>query len=201
MRARQLLPAALALIVLAVLAGCANGSGLRVEGAEPASTPTPSVTTHGFAPGKNDRTATTPVPVTASLAQIRLKLLADKKLEPFFRTVLTRCSVVERCLTRGPTVNVMRSEHPQIVVIIHTLDDFVYGAVLMAIEPSGPRPVWSLRGERLKINASQQGDLVVESGIFAVDDKPCCPSVTRVEVYRWNGRQMIKLSSQDQKGD
>jgi hypothetical protein len=67
------------------------------------------------------------------------------------------------------------------------------------MEPSGPRPVWRLKADQLKINASPQGELVVQSEIFAVDDKPCCPSVTRVEVYRWNGRQMIRVSSQDQK--
>jgi hypothetical protein len=87
------------------------------------------------------------------------------------------------------------------VVMIHTVDPFVVGAVLMAVEPSGPRRIWGLQAEQLKINASQQGDLVVESGIFQADDRVCCPSVTRVEVFRWNGRQMIKVSSRDQKGD
>ena len=202
MRARQLLPATLVLLTLLCLTGCANGGGLRVEGAEtPVSVSTapetPSIkSTEGLAPNSTKAT-----PIMVNLAQVRLKLLADKQLEPFFRTILTNCSVVERCLTHGPTVNVLHSSQPQLVVMIHTLDHFIYGAVLIVIEPTGPRPVWSLRAEQLKISPSQQGDLVVESEIFAVDDKPCCPSVTRVEVYRWNGRQMIKVSSQDQKGD
>jgi hypothetical protein len=41
----------------------------------------------------------------------------------------------------------------------------------------------------------------VESKIFTIDDKVCCPSGRRVEIYRWTGRQMTKVSSQDQKGD
>jgi hypothetical protein len=196
MRVRACPLVVLVLAAVLTLSACGNGGGLRVEGAQ---TPVPSSppSERGFLP----TTKSTPPAVTVSLAQVRLKLLANKNLEPFFRTVLVKCVVVERCLTRGPTVNVLKSNYPQLVVMVHTGDKFVYGAVLMAIEPAGLRQVWSLRGERLKISESQQKDLVVESGIFAVDDKPCCPSVTRVEVYRWNGRQMIKLSSQDQKGD
>ncbi|TDO46238.1 hypothetical protein EV643_11190 [Kribbella sp. VKM Ac-2527] len=199
MRVRACPLVVLVLAAVLTLSACGNGGGLRVEGAEtPVASASPSV--RGFAPTQTPEKRTPPA-VTVSLAQVRLELLANKNLEPFFRTVLVKCEVVERCLTRGPTVNVLKSNYPQLVVMVHTGEKFVYGAVLMAIEPAGPRQVWSLRGERLKISESQQQDLVVESGIFAVDDKPCCPSVTRVEVYRWTGRQMIKLSSQDQKGD
>lgn len=197
MRARQVLPAAVALFALLTFTGCANGGGLRVEGAEAPATTTPTTpsikSTQGF--GKTDRT-----PVTVSLAQVRQTLLADKSLDEYFRKVLSTCLVVERCLSRGPTVNVMRSDQPQLVVLIR-VDNFIYGAFLIAVAPGGPRRVWSLKADQLKINASQQGDLVVQSEIFALDDKPCCPSVTRVEVYRWTGRQMIRVSSQDQKGD
>lgn len=42
MRARQILPAALAVVALTLAAGCANGTGLRVEGAEPAAGPSPA---------------------------------------------------------------------------------------------------------------------------------------------------------------
>lgn len=199
MRVRACPLVVLVLAAVLTLSACGNGGGLRVEGAEPPVTSTsPSVRV--FAPTQTPEKRTPPA-VTVSLAQVRLELLANKNLEPFFRTVLAKCFVVEHCLTRGPTVNVLKSNYPQLVVMVHTGEKFVYGAVLMAIEPAGPRQVWSLRGEQLKISESQQNDLVVESGIFAVDDKSCCPSVTRVEVYRWTGRQMIKLSSQDQKGD
>ncbi|HET6298448.1 MAG TPA: hypothetical protein VFG33_34060 [Kribbella sp.] len=204
MRARQLLP--IALVALLALTGCANSGGLRVEGAEVPSTPaTPSDKPSTNFAGPDQRkpaTPTTPVtPVTVSLAQVRLSLLADKNLEGFFRVVLAKCTVIDRCLSRGPTVNVMRSAAPQLVVMIHTVDSFVYGAVLMELEPSGPRRIWGVKADKLKVNPGQQGDLVVESGIFQGDDPVCCPSVTRVEVYRWNGRQMIKVSSRDQKGD
>jgi hypothetical protein len=193
------LPATLVLLILLTFNACANGGGLRVEGAEAPVSSAPTTPSLKIAPDTGGTPEARAMPVTVSLAQVRLTLLADKQLDPFFRTLLARCTVVERCLTRGPTVNVMHSIRPQLIVIVHTLENFIYGAVLIAIEPSGPRPVWSLRAERSKISPSLQGDLVVESGIFANDDKPCCPSVTRVEVYRWNGRQMIKVSSQDQK--
>ncbi|MEV6285852.1 hypothetical protein [Kribbella sp. NPDC051770] len=203
MRTRQMLPGALAVVALVLSAGCANGTGLRVEGAEPApstSSPAPSTkTTNGFGPQSPDARKTPPV--TVSLGQVRLKLLADKKLEPYFRTLLVRCTVVERCMSRGPTVNVTKAEYPQLVVYIHLDQDFRYGAVLMAAEPTGPRRIWGLRADQVKISASRSGDLVVESGVFATTDRVCCPSVTRLQVYRWNGRQMLLESSQDQKGD
>jgi hypothetical protein len=198
MRARQVLPAAVLLLTLLTFTGCANGSGLRVEGADAPATTTPTspsiMGTEGF--GKSDRT-----PVSVSLAQVRQTLLADKSLDTYSRTVLSRCLVVERCLSRGATVNVMRSAQPQLVVLIHTIEGFTFGAFLIAVDSGAARQVWSLKADQLKISASQQGDLVVESEIFAAEDKLCCPSVTRVEVYRWTGRQMIKVSSQDQKGD
>ncbi len=204
MRARQMLPAALAVAALTLAAGCANGTGLRVEGAEPATStsPAPAATpsTKGFGPPQTPDPRRT-APVTVSLGQVRLKLLADKKLEPFFRSILDTCVVVERCMSRGPTVNVTKSQYPQLVVYIQLDKSFNYGAVLMAAEPTGPRRIWGLRADEVKISACRSGQLVVESGVFGTNDKPCCPSVTRLQVYRWNGRQMLLESSQDQKGD
>jgi hypothetical protein len=199
---RTVLPAFVTLIALLSLSACANGGGLRVEGAEasPSSaTPSgPSVmgTTEGVSP-KAERTPA----VAVDLQQVRLKLLADKHLPPYSRGVLVNCTVISRCLSRGTTVDVMHSGTPQQIVLIHTVDNFVFGFFLIAVEPSGPRPVWSLKSDLPTVNASPQGDLVVESKIFTIEDKPCCPSGRRVEVYRWNGRQMTKVSSTDNKGD
>ncbi|MFI5709473.1 hypothetical protein [Kribbella sp. NPDC051620] len=202
MRARQLLPAALALAVLVVGSGCANGSGLRVEGAEPATSPaTPSMSAkQGFAP--------TPAPSAGKVAtsditlpEVRDSLRADPGLDPYFKKIIGRCTIVLRCLTRGVAVDVMKTGTPQLVVLVHTVDNFVFGAVLMADSPTGPRRVWSLKADQLKISPSQQGDLVVETQIFALTDRPCCPSGSRVEVYRWADGRMTKVSSTDQKGD
>lgn len=203
MRARQLLPAALALTALVMLSGCANGSGLRVEGAEPpAASSTPSVSTNrGFVPSETATSAPKAVESTMTLPQVRDSLQADKTLDPFFRTVVRKCTIVARCLARGASVDVMKTGVPQLVVLIHTNENFIIGAVLMADSPKGPRRVWSLKAEQLKINPSQQGDLVVESQIFGLDDAPCCPSGSLVEVYRWAGGQMTRVSSKDQKGD
>jgi hypothetical protein len=203
MRARQLLPAALALIALVALSGCANGSGLRVEGAEPSASPAvPSVSANrGFGTPTPQAPATKAAPVAFTLDQVRDSLQADKQLEPYFHTVVGKCSVVARCLTQGPSVDVMKTGKSQLVVLIHTNENFIIGAVLMADSPKGPRRVWSLKADQLKINPSKQGDLVVESQIFALDDSPCCPSGRLVEVYRWAGGQMTKVNSKAQKGD
>jgi hypothetical protein len=197
---RLLAPAVAAVAALSVLAGCGNGSGLRVEGAEPADSssataPVPSATPTAT-PGVRSGPA-----AAVSLAQVRTNLLVDKGLDPNARAILTNCTVISRCLSQGPTVDVMHNGVPQQVVYIHALERFVFGVFLIALEPAGPRRIWSLKVDQPTINASPQGDLVVESEKFEPDDKPCCPSGRKVEVYRWDGRQMTRVSSTDQKGD
>jgi hypothetical protein len=191
---RTVLPAVAAVAALTGLTACGNGSGLRVEGAEPApSSATPS------ALSETPRPKPTPSPeVAVDLAKLRVRLLADKRLPDYSRAVLQKCTVISRCLSRGTTVDVLHSGTPQQIVLIHTLEQFVFGFFLVAVEPSGPRAIWSLKVDQPTVNASRQGDLVVESKIFAIDDPVCCPSGRRVEVYRWNGRQMTKVSSTDQ---
>ncbi|TDD46285.1 hypothetical protein E1263_36850 [Kribbella antibiotica] len=205
MRMQRLLAPAVAVVAslaaVVVLTACGSGSGLRVEGAEPSEgssvippVPATSATT---SPGV---LKTPPVPLVP-LAQVRTKLLADRGLDGTARGVLTNCTVISRCLRQGPTVDVMHNGIPQQVVYIHTLEKFVFGAFLIALEPAGPRRIWSLRVDQPTIKASPQGDLVVESPTFTTEDKSCCPSGSKAEVYRWDGRQMTRVSSTDQKGD
>jgi hypothetical protein len=193
MRARQILPAGLTLLMLLATSAC--GSGLRVEGAgTPVSKPTASPTTTPTAPPK----LATIEQVT--LADVRRVLLNSKNLDAGARQVLTYCTKVDRCLQRGATVDVMHSGLPQVVVTISTLGDFSIGAFLLAPEPepAGLRLVWSLKAEKLKIYPSKQGGLVVESGIFRTTDSPCCPSGSRIEVYRWSDGRMKLISASEQ---
>ncbi len=207
MRARQLLPAALALAGLLALSACGSGDGLRVEGADTPlpSASTPSASTRGFGPEGTTTTKPTPLaaptPLKLDLQKVRAALLADKQLDPYARTVLSGCTVVSRCLVGGATVDAMRSGRPQQIVLVHTLENFVIAGFLIAVDPPGLRPVWRLKGQQLKIVPGRNGDLVAESALYSLTDKLCCPSGRLVEVYRWDGRQMAKVSSQDQKGD
>ena len=198
---RTVLPAVAAVVatVLAItaLSACANGGGLRVEGPEspPPDTPSPSVALGtGTASPSPEPAHVQPV----DLYKVRARLLADRRLSDYDRKVLSNCTVISRCLSRGKTVDVLHSGTPQQIVLIHTLEKFVFGIFLIAVEPSGPRPIWNLDVEQPTVNASPQGELVVESKIFTINDPVCCPSGRRVEVYRWNGRQMTKVSSTDQ---
>jgi hypothetical protein len=191
---RAVLPAVAALVGTIALSACANGGGLRVEGPEsPPPSPTPSV-----ASGTTQPHPTKTPEVAVDLAEVRVRLLADRHLSSYARTVLSNCTVISRCLSRGTTVDVLHSGRPQQIVLIHTLEKFVFGIFLIAIEPSGPRPVWNLNVEQPTVTASPDGNLVVESKIFTINDPVCCPSGRRVEVYRWNGRQMTKVSSANQ---
>ncbi|GAA1614373.1 hypothetical protein GCM10009789_80640 [Kribbella sancticallisti] len=200
MRARQPLSAALALAGFLALSGCANDGGLRVEGADaPATSTTPSGEARGFVPEQVPTIK--PTPIDLNLQAVRKALLADKQLDSQSRAVLSKCTLIERCLSRGATVDAMHSGQPQLIVLIHTVEKFVFGGFLIAVGPGGPRRVWSLKAQQLKINPGANGDLVAESELFTLTDQPCCPSGKRVEVYRWDGRQMAKVSSLDQEGD
>ncbi|WP_371407776.1 LppP/LprE family lipoprotein [Kribbella sp. NBC_00662] len=191
---RTVLPAVAALVGTFALSACANGGGLRVEGPEsPPTGPTPSVA-FGTTQPHPEKTPE----VAVDLAKVRVRLLADRHLSSYARTVLSNCTVISRCLSRGKTVDVLHSGTPQQIVLIHTLEKFVFGIFLIAIEPSGPRPIWNLNVEQPTVTASPDGNLVVESKIFTINDPVCCPSGRRVEVYRWNGRQMTKVSSANQ---
>lgn len=219
MKRRQSLPLVLPVLVLLLVVGCASGSGLRVEGvqtsetaaASPAGSPSTSPTgspsvspsTTGSrspdpdvvpteAPSNGPRTAVPAIDLQA----VRETLLADPRVDPNFRTVLVKCAVVERCLRRGISADVTRTGRPQHVVTLHTLDNFSYGAFLLAQEPKGPRLIWSLRADQVTVSRSKDGDLVVESKVFGLDDQACCPSASKVEVYRWNGQQMTRISEQ-----
>lgn len=191
MRARQILPAGLTLLALLTTSACVSG-GLRVEGAEtPGSKPTVSA---------EARPTESPTPVITSgvdLVEVRRVLLASN-IDPNARKVLADCTAVERCLQSGATVDVMHSGRSQVVVTINTIGNFIFGAFLLAPEPAGLRLVWSLKAEQMKIYPSTQGDLVVESKIFRTDDRACCPSGSRIEVYRWSDGRMIRVSATEQ---
>lgn len=223
MKRRQSLPLVLPvlILVLVLVGGCAAGSGLRVEGVQtpetsagspsgsPAGSPSVPASESLSAPASpspdpdvvpkvapSDRPGAR-VPAI-NLQAVRQTLLADPRVDPNFRTVLVKCAVVERCLRRGISADVMHTGRPQQVVTLHTLDDFSYGAFLLAQEPKGPRLIWSLRADQVTISRSNDGDLVVESKVFGIDDHACCPSASKVEVYRWNGQQMTRISEQQQ---
>jgi hypothetical protein len=192
MRARQILPAGLTLLTLLTTSACISG-GLRVEGAEtPAAEPTASA---------EARPTESPTPMITSgvdLVEVRRVLLASKNIDPDARKVLADCTAVERCLQSGATVDVMHSGRSQVVVTINTIGNFIFGAFLLAPEPAGLRLVWSLKGEQMKISPGKQNDLVVESKIFRTDDRACCPSGSRIEVYRWSNGRMIRVSATEQ---
>jgi hypothetical protein len=196
MRARQILPAGLALLTLLAMSACGS-RGLRVEGAgTPVAAPSPS--TEGRPTTTPTESQTPMISSAVDLAKVRRVLLASKNLDPGARAVLTNCTAVERCLHSGATADVMHSGPPQVVVTISTLDGFSFGAFLLAPEPEELRLVWSLKAEKLKIYPSKQGDLVVESGIFRTYDRACCPSGSRIEVYRWSDGRMRRISASEQ---
>lgn len=215
MRRRQSLPLVLPVLIALLLVGCAAGNGLRVEGVQAPATGTVSPTrsldgSPPIAPASPPPTAALvpsgPTPSgrkakAVSLEAVRQTLLADPRVAPNFRSVLTNCTVVVRCLRHEITADVMHTGHPQQVVTIHTVDNVSFGAFLLAEEPNGFRLVWSLETGQPSISRSKDGDLVVESKVFGQNDQACCPSGSKVEVYRWNGQQLTRIDETYLKGD
>src|SRR3981189_1702272 len=114
MRARQILPAGLALLTLPTTTAWGSG-GLRVEGAgTPVSKPTAS---HRTMPTESPKLVITD---GLPLAEVRRVLLASKNVDSDARKVLADCTVVERCLHAEATVDVMHSGRSQVVVTINT---------------------------------------------------------------------------------
>lgn len=203
MTRRRLMSVGLMVLTLLLVGSCASRGGLRVEDkpAPASATATPPSST--AKPSTPNATEPRPLLTTeiVGLEEIRRTLLADDQVDTNARKVLTNCKVVTRCLRRAATVDVIHAGRPQQVVTVSNLDGFVFGGFLLALDPAGPRLVWSVSGDQLTIHPTKQRDLIVESKIYGASDQGCCPSGSRVEVYRWNGHKMIRLSRHDQEGE
>lgn len=211
------------LVTLTALVGCAGRDGLRVEGtAAPApaagtTTATPSPTPTASRRGPPATTPTEPPTVTPSRPTVRIEreparsvrlgpgqlralLLADPAVDPDAKAMLAVCR--EKCLTRGVATDLVGRGSPQRVVTVNLpANGFVFTAYLVGDDAADTPSVLSvIRGDDMRITAGRRRTLVVESKVFGQADPICCPSGSKVEIYRWSGNHLVRTSEVFKKG-
>jgi hypothetical protein len=197
----------LAVLIALLVAGCANRDGLRVEGT--AAPPTPkSVSSYESPkpvmtkPTVETRIApeqTGPRSVELTPAQLRQVLLASPNVDPDAKSVLKTCP--QRCLTPGLAFDVVGDGAAQRVVAVRVLSTgSVFVAYLVGDVGGSPLVLSTIRGQDMRITAGKGRTLVVESKVYGPTDKTCCPSGSKVEIYRWNGHYLVRTSEVFTKG-
>jgi hypothetical protein len=209
----------LSLLIALAIAGCANRDGLRVEGtagpespktAEGFSTPPPEPSPAASkmpskAPSEEPSIETKigpqqgPRSVKLTPAQQRQILLSSANVDPDAKSVLRTCPA--RCLALGPVSDVVGNGAAQRVVTVRVLSTgSVFVAYLVGDVEGVPRVLSTIRGQDMRISVGKGRTLVVESKVYGPTDKACCPSGSKVEIYRWNGNYLVRTSEVFTKG-
>jgi hypothetical protein len=203
------------LVATLVLAGCAAGDGLRVEDghqpaagqattspAPPTETPTRSKSSNGIMRDSEtphiDGERSGSGPAALSVRELRALLLTDSAVDADAKAVLRTC---EQCLARGVATDVIGTGVPQRIVTVKVLNTgWTFVAYLVGDVGGLPKVRSTIRGQDMRITAGKNGSLVVGSKVYGPTDRSCCPSGSKVEVYRWNGNYLVKKSEVFTKG-
>jgi hypothetical protein len=201
------------LVATLALAGCGAGDGLRVEDghqaaagqattspAPPTETPTQSKSSFGIMRETphidGERTGGGVAALT--IPELRTLLLTDPAVDADAKAVLRTC---EQCLARGVATDVIGTGVPQRVVTVKVLNTgWTFVAYLVGDVGGQPKVRSTIRGQDMRITAGENGSLVVGSKVYGPTDRSCCPSGSKVEVYRWNGNYLVKKSEVFTKG-
>lgn len=202
-------------VVAVVVVGCANRDGLRVEGTTGSQSPK---SVEGFStppPTKAPRTAavpakeptdkpkigipgTSPRSIKLNPAQHRRLLLASANVNPDAKSVLRTCPA--RCLMLGPASDLVGSGMAQRVVTVRVLSTGSVFVAYLVGDVEGARVLSTIRGQDMRITVGKGRTLVVASKVYGPTDKACCPSGSKVEIYRWNGNYLVRTSEVFTKG-
>ena len=186
---RSLVAATLVLVA----GGCAVGDGMRVEGSAPV--PTPS------RPSSSPEVMRTPEIAAkggVDAQSVRQVLLTDSRVEPDVKNVVRTCT---ECTRLGAGTDVIPDGTGQWIATVSLRNGGVFAALLVGTAGagrvgSGPRVLWSLEGDDMKVSVGTGRTLVVESAVFGPTDRVCCPTGSKLEKYRWNGTRIVKISEQ-----
>ncbi len=166
-----------ALMPLVLVTGCAEGGGVRVEGAGPASVIPPSPA------------HTSPTP---HVDPVRL-LRDDPKVDDDIKDHLRPCGGAEYPVdtsfgsVTGDTV-------PDLVINVSTCRDGVgLGSYVYRMEKGRYTDVFGVEQPPVYIDI-EQGELELTRQVYAHDDAVCCPSGEDVIMYRWSGGRFVVTS-------
>lgn len=168
-----------------------SSMGIMRETVPPSKQPTETVTPF---------TATVPPddsrPVSRSVAlnpaQLRTLLLTDPVVDADAKAVLATC---RSCLARGVATDVIGNGSEQRIVSVKVLNTgWAFVAYLVGDVGETPRVRSVIRAQDLRISVGADRTLVVGSKVYGPIDRSCCPSGSKVELYRWNGNYLVKTS-------
>jgi hypothetical protein len=164
-----------------VLAGCGVGDGLRVEGPVTVGTPPPSAR-------PSTRIAEI-APSGLNLDGVRQVLLGDDKVEAEIQRLIQTCSA---CVRLGPSADIVGSGRNQQVALVSARDQGPFAAYLVGeLNSPPPRVLWSYEGDNVKVSIGDGRSLVVESVVFGLNDRACCPTGRKVGRYEWSGTRIV----------
>lgn len=207
-RARRLpvLVAVLLPALMLALTGCGAGDGLRVEGGrQPVqtspeqTTPTPKRTPEGYGVmrdkvGDDSTTKAVGAAVGLSTAQLRSLLLTDSAVDGYTKAVLRTCA---QCIARGLATDLTGEGVQQRIATVKVLNTgWTFVAYLVGDVNGVPKVRSSIRGQDMRITSAKDMNLVVSSKVYGPTDRACCPSGSKVEIYRWNGNYLVQKSEQ-----
>jgi hypothetical protein len=168
---------AAALVPLVVMTGCAEGSGVRVEGNAPASViPPPS-----------------PRPsATARVDPVAL-LNGDPEVDTEIKSDLKPCAGDEYPIDTSYG-NVTRGSVPDVVINVSTCGDGVgLGSYVYRMENGRYRDVFGDEQPPVYVDI-EQGDLELTRQVYSHNDAVCCPSGEDVIMYHWTGHRFAETS-------
>lgn len=198
------------LLPVLVVAGCGAGDGLRVEGGRQTEQATPTAPVsptspvpkrtpsgYGIMRGKpGDEATTDAIGVSAGLSTSRLRglLLTDGSVDGYTKSVLRTCP---QCIGRGPAVDLIGEGTQQRIATVKVLNTgWAFVAYLIGDVDGVPKVRSSIRGQDMRIAPAKDMNLVVSSKVYGPTDRACCPSGSKVEIYRWNGNYLVQKSEQ-----
>ena len=202
------LPVVVAAVLLPVLVltGCGAGDGLRVEnGQQPTlvspepTSPTPKKPPSSFGVmrdkvGEDGTTKAIGVAVGLNTAQLRALLLTDGSVDGYTKGVLRTCA---QCIGRGLAADLTGEGVQQRIVTVKVLSTgWAFVAYLIGDVDGVPKVRSAVRGQDIRITSAKDLNLVVSSKVYGPIDRACCPSGSKVEIYRWNGSYLVQKSEQ-----
>lgn len=188
MKLRSTLPLLAVLpLLMGFLGSCGSGEGLRVEG------PGGPVSSAATSPKPDRSIGPANTPQALSVPALRQVLLRDPAVRVDMKNLVKICKF--GCVQPG-VVLTPAGESPKQAVTISTVSGGAFVVLLIDHLVTAPKVVWQTQGDSLTVSVGKGSTLVVESSVFGQSAKACCPSGSKVDVYRWNKelRRMVKVS-------
>ena len=166
------------LMTLMTLSGCAESSGVRVEGAAPVSVASPPPS-----PSREPTDTVDPIQL----------LIHDPKIGSEIRSDLKPCDDHEYPVDTSYS-DVTKDTAPDVVINVSTCSDGVgLGSYVYRMENGRYIDVFADEQPPVYLDVNN-GDLRLTRQVYAPEDPVCCPSGEDVIMYHWVGTRFMETS-------